>query len=113
MSTPPPPPPPPSYVEPAPEFYARLLALARMTRSGLTAMDVLDEQATERLTELEGIIEKLLDISLQELKNEKLSEIRLKITIKKNTNLVFFKNYIWFPPDRNYICLKFSASRFA
>jgi hypothetical protein len=66
--------PPPSYVEPAPEFYARLLALAKMTRSGLTAMDVLDEEAQGRLQELEGIIQKLLDISLQELRNEKLSE---------------------------------------
>ncbi|MBM3499999.1 MAG: DUF3160 domain-containing protein [Armatimonadetes bacterium] len=70
----PPPPPPPSYVEPAPEFYARLLALAKMTRTGLTAMDVLDEQATQRLTELEQTIQKLLDISVQELRNEKLSE---------------------------------------
>jgi hypothetical protein len=70
----PPPPPPPSYVEPAPEFYARLLALATMTRQGLAAMDVLDEEAQERLTELEGVIRKLLDISLQELRNERLSQ---------------------------------------
>jgi hypothetical protein len=69
-----PPPPPPSYVEPAPEFYARLLALAKMTRSGLTAMGVLDQQAQQRLTDLEGIIGKLLSVSLQELRNEKLSE---------------------------------------
>lgn len=67
-------PPPPSYVEPAPEFYARLLTLTRMTNRGLTQMGVLDEQARERLTELEGILQRLLDISLQELRNEKLSD---------------------------------------
>jgi len=70
----PPPPPPPSYVEPAPEFYARLLALARMTRTGLTAMEVLDQDAQARLQELEGILERLMNISIQELRNEELSK---------------------------------------
>jgi hypothetical protein len=69
-----PPPPPPSYVEPAPEFYARLLALARMTREGLGALQALDETAAERLQSLEQGIERLMSISLQELKNEKLSQ---------------------------------------
>ena len=37
------------YVEPVPEFYARLLALARMSREGLTAMKVLSKEAQVRL----------------------------------------------------------------
>ncbi len=66
--------PPPGFVEPRPEFYARMLALARMTREGLSAMEVLDEQADGRLRQLEDIIEKLLDISLTELRGEPISE---------------------------------------
>ncbi|MFW6159018.1 MAG: DUF3160 domain-containing protein, partial [Planctomycetota bacterium] len=62
------------YVEPVPEFYARLLALTRMTRRGLGAMDVLDEPATNRLAALETIIERLLKISQAELANRKLTK---------------------------------------
>ncbi|MFO8081659.1 MAG: DUF3160 domain-containing protein [Armatimonadota bacterium] len=66
--------PPPGFVEPRPEFYARMLALARMTREGLAEMEVLDEQSLERLQNLEAIIERLLDISLTELAGEAISE---------------------------------------
>ncbi|MFO7898757.1 MAG: DUF3160 domain-containing protein [Planctomycetota bacterium] len=62
------------YVEPVPEFYARLLALTRMTRRGLGAMDVLDKPATHRLASLETIIERLLAISRAELANKKLTK---------------------------------------
>lgn len=66
--------PPPGYVEPRPDFYARLLALARMTREGLGEMGVLDEEADGRLRTLEDIIQKLLDLSLTELRGEPISE---------------------------------------
>jgi len=69
-----PPPPPPGYVEPLPEFYGRMLALARMTRAGLADMNVLDEAGLARLERLEEIIGNLLRISLIELRNEPISQ---------------------------------------
>ena len=60
------------YVEPMPEFYARLLALTRMSRAGLDDMGVLDRQLRGRLRALEGILARLLDIAVRELRNEKL-----------------------------------------
>jgi Protein of unknown function (DUF3160) len=72
--TPPPPPPPVhGYVEPLAEFYARLLALSRMTTEGLTEMKVLDQAATTRLTEFEKILERLLAISEKELADKALT----------------------------------------
>ncbi len=71
---PPPPPPPVSgYVEPLPEFYARLLALTRMTRRGLGAMKVLDEQAKGRLDALDKVLARLLALSRKELAEEELT----------------------------------------
>ncbi len=71
---PPPAQPPPGYVEPVPEFYARLLTLTQMTLRGLGDMDVLDEQATSRLQALEDILQRLVDISQKELANQELTE---------------------------------------
>ncbi len=68
-----PPPPPPGYVEPVPEFYARLLALTRMTRQGLSDLDALSVQATERLVSLENILSRLIEIANKELMNQELS----------------------------------------
>jgi hypothetical protein len=62
------------YVEPVPEFYNRLLALTRMTNSGLSEMDVLDDSAKYRLNRLETILERLVDISSRELENQELSQ---------------------------------------
>ena len=62
------------YVEPVPEFYARLWALTDMTQRGLDSMNVLDEKASRRLEALKGIIRRLLEISKQELENKKLSQ---------------------------------------
>jgi hypothetical protein len=62
------------YVEPVPEFYARLLALTRMTRKGLGEFEVLDEGAAGRLESLEKILARLLDISKQELSGARLTE---------------------------------------
>lgn len=68
-----PPPPPPGYVEPVPQFYGRLLALTRMTREGLTDLDVLSSEATERLVSLEDILSRLIEITQKELTNQELS----------------------------------------
>jgi len=62
------------YVEPVPEFYARLLATTQMTLAGLKAMDVLQPQAIERLEKLAEIITQLLDISKKELAHQTLTD---------------------------------------
>ncbi len=67
-------PPVKGYVEPVPEFYARLLDLTKMTRRGLTSYGVLDETSARRLTSLEEIISRLIQISEKELLNEPLTQ---------------------------------------
>jgi len=62
------------YVEPVPEFYNRLLALTRMTNKGLNGMNVLDENSKARLESLEGILERLVKISKDELENKELTQ---------------------------------------
>jgi hypothetical protein len=70
---PPPPPPPRGYVEPVPEFYNRLMALTRMTRIGLADMAVLTTEQETRLTRLEEILGRLIEISVTELEGRELS----------------------------------------
>jgi hypothetical protein len=75
--TPPPGPLPPEvtgYVEPVPEFYGRLLALTQMTRLGLSDLNALSTQSTERLINLEAILNRLIEIANKELTNQPLSE---------------------------------------
>jgi len=62
------------YVEPVPEFYARMLALTKMAHTGLTEMEVLDMQSDKDFTTLENTLEKLLEISIKELENKELTE---------------------------------------
>jgi hypothetical protein len=62
------------YVEPVPEFYARILALTRMTRTGLTALQVVNQTETHRLSNLETMLERLLNISTEELEGKELTE---------------------------------------
>ena len=62
------------YVEPVPEFYSRMLALTSMTREGLADLDVLNETETSRLESLEQVLERLLDISIDELEGRELDE---------------------------------------
>lgn len=62
------------YVEPVPEFYGRLLALTRMTREGLSDLDVLSTQAHDRLVSLENILSRLIEIANKELMNQGLSD---------------------------------------
>jgi len=71
---PPPPPDVTGYVEPVPEFYGRLLALTRMTRQGLSDLNALSAQATERLVNLEEVLTRLIEIANKELTNQTLSE---------------------------------------
>jgi len=71
------------YVEPVPDFYARLLALTKMTNQGLDEMGVLDPVSKSRLTNLEDILSKLQEISEKELENEKLTD----------ENYEFIKNF--------------------
>lgn len=61
------------YVEPVPEFYARMLALTKMAHTGLAEMKVLDEQSEKDFTTLEKTLEKLLEISIKELENKELT----------------------------------------
>ncbi len=61
------------YVEPVPEFYNRLLALTRMTATGLDEMNVIDDSAKYRLTNLCSILERLVNISNMELENQELT----------------------------------------
>jgi hypothetical protein len=62
------------YVEPVPDFYARLLALTKMTNQGLDEMGVLDPVSKSRLTNLEDILSRLQNISEKELENKKLTD---------------------------------------
>ncbi|MHC1755734.1 MAG: DUF3160 domain-containing protein [Methanosarcina sp.] len=62
------------YVEPVPEFYARMLALTKMAHSGLAEMEVLDEQSDKDFTTLESTLEKVLEISIKELENKELTD---------------------------------------
>jgi len=62
------------YVEPAPEFYARLVALTRMTKKGLDDLKVLDQDSKARLDALDQVLARLLDISSKELENKKLEQ---------------------------------------
>ncbi len=68
------PPTPPCYVEPVPEFFGRLLALAKMTRTGLTDMEVLSDQAVERLLSFEDMLNRLIEVVSKELTNRPLSD---------------------------------------
>ena len=62
------------YIEPVPEFYNRLLSLTRMTTAGLDSMGVLDETSKSRLNSLDGILQKLVDLSEKELENKELQQ---------------------------------------
>ncbi|GAF74534.1 unnamed protein product, partial [marine sediment metagenome] len=72
------PPPVVGYVEPVPEFYARLLALTKMTNQGFKSLipqeeleKLMIEVGLDRFTE---ILSKLLDISKKELENIPLND---------------------------------------
>ena len=62
------------YVEPVPEFYARLMRLTEMTEDGLTDLNILNETEKKRLHRLERILNRLINISTDELENKALTE---------------------------------------
>ena len=69
----PPPEPPRGYVEPNPEVYARLLALTRMTRSGLESRGLLTENTRANLGRLDSVLAFLQDVAQKELAGEPLT----------------------------------------
>ena len=75
------------YVEPVPEFYARLLALTEMTERGLVDLDVLNETEKWRLQSLEGIIERLMNLSKAELENKELTNNDYEFIMDFGANL--------------------------
>ena len=62
------------YVEPVPEFYGRLLVLARMNRESLDEADLLDDSSRSRLESLETILARLEEISTAELEGREMTE---------------------------------------
>jgi hypothetical protein len=65
---------PRGYVEPNPEVFARMLALAEMTRDGLQARDLLSDRIGNALTNLIDLIAFLKRIAEAELAQEELSD---------------------------------------
>ena len=65
--------PPSAYIEPLPLFWGRLLSLTRMTAKGLDDLNVITQEARERFTELEELLQWILDIVNKQLTNEQLS----------------------------------------
>jgi hypothetical protein len=71
---PPPPAPPRGYVEPVPEFYARLAALTEMTRVGLAKRGLLVEQDEASLERLGELVRSFQTMAEKELRGEPLTE---------------------------------------
>jgi hypothetical protein len=65
---------PKGYIEPNPEAYARLLALAEMTRTGLESRDLLDEVTRGNLDNLIEQLDFPLKAAQAELNGEELTE---------------------------------------
>jgi len=57
------------YVEPEPEVYARLVALAGFMRRGMEDRKILDPQIKDRLVKFEDLMTTLMNISVKELQN--------------------------------------------
>ena len=71
---PPPPKPLVGYIEPVPEFYARMLDLTRMTKQGLSQLGALSQEEDNRLGNLEAVLERSLRIAITELEGAELTE---------------------------------------
>jgi len=65
--------PPPGYVEPNPIFWGRLLSLTRMTLKGLDDLNVLTPEARRQFTELQELLQHILDIVAKQFANKPLS----------------------------------------
>jgi len=58
------------YVEPQPEVFARLAALTKMTREGLTIRDLISDNMKSNLEKMETLATSLTTIAEKELNNE-------------------------------------------
>jgi hypothetical protein len=70
---PPQPVPPRGYVEPVPQFYARLAALTRMTIEGLGSRGLLNEADQQLLERLEALVRQFQEMAEKELRGEPLT----------------------------------------
>lgn len=64
----------PGYIEPVPEFYARMIDLTIMTREGLSQLGVLSQEEDRRLGSLEAILDRSRRIAIKELEGEELTD---------------------------------------
>lgn len=62
------------YVEPVPVLYHRVAGLCKRTISGLKQLGMLNKKDEKNLKIMKEMFEKLRDISIKELQNEKLSD---------------------------------------
>lgn len=69
-----PPPPPKGFVEPNPEFFARLIALNDMTRNGLREMDLLPDRADRLLGDFSGVLGRLRDLAVKEVEDRAIDQ---------------------------------------
>ena len=60
------------YVEPVPEFYSRMAALVNMTLNGLKSFNAINKSEENHLAKLEGILQNLLSISINELEGKEI-----------------------------------------
>ena len=75
MPMPPPPPKPVvGYIEPVPEFYARMLDLTKMTREGLSQLGALNSEENGRLLSLEAVLNTSLGIAINEVEGKELTQ---------------------------------------
>lgn len=64
----------PGYVEPNPLLYSRLANLVDATKKGLEGLGLLDGEIADKLSKFSNALHRLAEISVKELKGEKLSE---------------------------------------
>ncbi len=62
------------YVEPVPEFYNALYALTDTSEKGFVAMDVINKSERMRFDNLKNTLERLREISIEELEGKELSD---------------------------------------
>ena len=67
------------YVEPQPEVYARLAALAKQMGTGLNERDLLNEECQDKLEQMESLLLSLKAMAEKELANQTLSEEEYKL----------------------------------
>jgi len=84
------------YVEPNPEFYARLASLAKFTREGLSDRGLLLQEFASKFKQLEDLLLSLKEISELELMNQPLSNDQYGQIVNIGKTL---KSIVTFPPD--------------